>query len=146
TEDVSLIAAGAIAGGGLVSGDALTAEGLSIGAIGARLNTDVTSLNAQSTGGGIFFSEVGDLSISAEATGVVDVETTNGALTVAGSVSGNGVTLNAGGNGSDINVNAAVTAGPGDVVLTAGAPANRGAIVGSGLISGDELSAEGLLI
>ena len=139
--DVALTAGGAITGTGAVRGDALTAAATTIGTSGVRLNTSVNSIAGTSTNGGLFITEADALNLSASATGgAVDVRTTNGALTVT-SASGTGVILTAGGAGSALTLNGVVSGGAGDVVLTAGTAANRGAIAGSGLISGDELTA-----
>ena len=133
-----------IAGAGHhITGGALTAAGSSIGTSAARLNTTVVSVDATSTNGGIFISETDALNLTATATGgMVDLQTGNGSLTVA-SVSGEGVTLTAGGDGSNITLNGAVNAGAGDVTLTAGTPANRGAIIAGAVhhISGNALTA-----
>jgi len=174
TGDVTLTANGAItaAAGTQISANALTATGAAIGASGERLTTTVGSLNATSMAGGIYVTESDSLALTASATGgAVDVETSNGSLTVGGA-SGSGVTLVAGGAGSGITVNGAVSAsagdvtltaegaggaitvngavnaGAGDVTLTAGTAANRGAIAaGAGnLVSGNVLTATGSAI
>ena len=121
TGPVTLRAGGAITGNGsnLIEGDAVTLTGASIGASGARLNTNAVSLNATSTNGGIYVQEADALDLTASATGgVLDVATTDGALTVA-SASGAGVVLTTGGAGRDITLNGAVNGGLGDVMLNA---------------------------
>ncbi|MEJ1963385.1 MAG: filamentous hemagglutinin N-terminal domain-containing protein [Gammaproteobacteria bacterium] len=142
TANGGAITAGA---GNQITAGALTATGSSIGSAGSRLNTTVTSLNATSTGGGTFVSEADGLNLTAQAVGgVVDVQTGNGALVV-GAVTGTGVSLSAGGAGSGITLNGEVNAGTGDISLTAGTAANRGAIVAGpgGRLAGATLTALG---
>ena len=144
------------AAGNHISANALTATALRIGSDASRLNTTVASLTTTTTNGGTFLTESDDLTLDGAASGgALDVRTTNGAMTVA-SASGSGVVLITGGDGHGITVNGAVNGGTGtveltasgaggsitlddtitttgDVVLTAGTAANRGAIAtGSG--------------
>jgi hypothetical protein len=153
--DVSLTAGSAsnrgaitIAPGAQINANKLTAIASALGSSGARLSTTVNSLDATSTSGGIYVIESDALNLTAHATGgAVDVQTTNGALSVTGAT-GTGVTLAAGGAGSGITLDGAVNAGAGDVTLTAGTSASPGAITaGAGnLVSGGTLTATGSAI
>lgn len=137
-----------VAPGVQISANALTVTGSAIGSALARLNTTVASLNATSTGGGIYVTESDGLTAAANATGgAVDVQTSNGALVVT-SATGTGVTLVAGGAGNGLTLNGAVNGGAGDVTLTAGTQASRGAIVaGAGsFVTGNNLTATGSVI
>ena len=138
---VTLNTGGAITAGagGAINGASLTATGSAIGTSGARLNTNVASLNATSTGGDIFVTEANALTLNATSSNAVDVRTTNGALTVTGAT-GTSIALTAGGAGSGIAMNGAVNAGSGDVALTAGGAISTGA---GGRVSGRTLTAEG---
>jgi filamentous hemagglutinin family protein len=118
---------------GQIIANSLTAVGSSVGSSATRLNTALNSLDVTSTEGGLFITEADALNLTASATnGAVDVRTNNGAIT-ATAVTGNGVTLIAGGAAGGITVNGAVNAGPGDVTMTAGgAIALNGAIQTAG--------------
>jgi filamentous hemagglutinin family protein len=106
-------------GGNLLSGAALTAVASSIGASGARLNTNVTTLTSMSTNGGTYVSEADALSLNATATGgALDVRTTDGTLAVNTAV-GNGITLAAGGVAQSLTLFSPVDGGAGDVSLSA---------------------------
>ena len=121
--------------GGLISGNLLIANAASIGANGSPLNTAVSSLNAIGTNGGIYVQEADALNLLAAATGPLRVATTNGALN-ASSVTGEGVTLIAGGTSSDLTVTGSVVGGAGDVTLSAGnAMTLNGAVATSGNMS-----------
>ena len=114
--------------GNQLSGAIVTAKGLSVGALGARLNTSAATLDATSSAGGVYVQQSGGLALTASATGGdVNVATTNGALSVS-SATGANVALSAGGVNRSLNVNGAIDAGSsGNVVLTA-----TGAIVAGG--------------
>ena len=145
---VQLATTGAItaSGGATINAGALTLNGSAIGATGARLKTNVGSLSATATNGGIFVTDADALQFNGAATGgVVDVKTTNGALSVTGAT-GTTVTLASGGTGSALNLSGVIDAGSGDVSLTAGT-ANSGAIaMTSGQIRGNALTATGTSI
>jgi hypothetical protein len=90
-------------------------------------------------------NETDGLTLTAKATGgPVYVQTANGALTVSGAT-GTGITLRAGGAGNGITVNGAIDGGTGDVALTAGTSASRGAIAAGagGSVAGGTLTADG---
>jgi filamentous hemagglutinin family protein len=128
-----------------IAGSSLTASGSALGSSSNPLTTSVASLNATSSNGGIFVNETDGLTLTAKATGgPVYVQTANGALTVSGAT-GTGITLRAGGAGNGITVNGAIDGGTGDVALTAGTSASRGAIAAGagGSVAGGTLTADG---
>ncbi len=145
---MQLATTGAItaSGGSTINAGALTLNGSAIGASGARLSTNATSLSATATNGGIFVTDADALQFNGAATGgVVDVNTTNGALSVTGAT-GTTVTLSSGGTGSALNLSGVIDAGSGNVSLTAGT-ANSGAIaMTSGQIRGSALTVAGTSI
>jgi hypothetical protein len=127
---VALNAAGALinGAGSQVTGGALTVTGTVIASSANPLATTVSSLNATSTAGGIYVNEADGLTLAASATGgSVNVQTANGALVVSGAT-GNSISLVAGGAGSGLTVNGAVSGGSGDVTLTAGTTSSPGAV------------------
>ena len=133
-----------IAGAGSqVTAASLTAAGSSIGSTASRLNTTVGSLTSTSTSGGTFVTETDALTLNANAaSGVLDVQTGNGALVINGA-SGAGVTLTAGGARSGIAVNGVVEAGTSSVTLTAGTVASPGAVTAA---AGNKVSGSTLTI
>jgi filamentous hemagglutinin family protein len=147
--DITLTALGAVTDDGddttRIVGSTATLLATALGTVGSKLDTTVGTLDATASGGGVYVSEADAVGLTASAAGgAVDVETTNGAITVA-AASGDGVTLTAGGAGSGIAVDGVVNAGAGNVVLTAGSPAARGAITaGAGAqVIGSSLTALG---
>src|SRR5690606_12968056 len=116
-----------------------------LGTASRALDTDVTTLEATASSGGIFVRERNALNLTAQASGgAVDVRTRNGSLVVA-NARGDGVTLVAGGAGSTLTLDGVVDAGSGNVALTAGTASARGAIVGRANhhITGNALTATG---
>ncbi len=124
---VTLVAGPSTSRGAIVAGNGngivastLTATGSAIGATTARLNTDVSSLNATATNGGLFVTEASALSLTASSTGgPVDVQTTNGTLNVI-SAKGNGISLTAGGDNNALTLAGTVDGSGGNIGLTAG--------------------------
>ncbi len=107
-------------GNSIVAGN-LTATGSAIGDSTARLNTAVSTLTATATGtnGGVFVTDADALTLNAlAANGPVDVQTTNGSLTVA-SATGNGVNLAAGGDSNFLTVSGALDGRAWNIGLTA---------------------------
>ena len=110
-----------------ISSDGLIATAAGIGFPGTPLLTRVSTLNATSSGGGIYVTDSGPLDLTATAGGeAINVQTTSGAMTVA-AVSGTGVMLGSGaamaldgavnGNGSTVTLaaNGAITSNGGSV-------------------------------
>ena len=143
--DVTLIAPGAITTGtgGQIMAAALTATGSTLGTATNPLNTAVGILTTTSLSGGTYIDELDSVVLSSTVTGgTLDVQTNNGSITVAGA-GANGVTLIAGGGGSDITLSGAVNGGTGAVTLTAGTTASPGSIVenSGGAVSAASLTA-----
>ena len=127
------IAAGA---GVFIDSASLTATGASIGTSSARLSTRTGTLTATAEIGGIFVSELDALTLTGtNAAGVLDVQT-NGALDVSSS-GGNGVLLTATGAGNAINVNGAVNGGTGNISLLADGDGSNINLAGAVSTSGD---------
>jgi len=145
------LAAGSVASpGAIVAGNgngivasSLSATGSAIGADIARLNTDVSSLNATTTNGGIFVTEASTLSLTALANGgVVDVLTTNGTLNVA-SAKGVAINLTAGGDNNALTLTGPVDGGAGNIGLTASGAAGQINVNGQVTTTGDVALAAG---
>ncbi|HEY4215347.1 MAG TPA: filamentous hemagglutinin N-terminal domain-containing protein [Steroidobacteraceae bacterium] len=103
-----------------VTANSLTLSATSLGAAGTPLSTQASIIDATATAGSIYIKQSGATTVTANATGGdVDVETTAGSLTINGAT-GNAINLVAGGVGSGLVVNGAVSGGLG-VMLTAGA-------------------------
>ena len=130
--------AGTISGNGTVLLDAATGVGTS----GARINTSATTLAARTTtSGGIFITETdaatigtvtGVSGLTTTSNGNIDVNTTNGTLTISQAVAANGagtVTLAAGGAGSDLTTSAVLSSTSGAINLTGADDASLGANV-----------------
>lgn len=97
----------------------LTVTGSAIANTAQRLNTNVDSLTATATNGGIFVAEDDSLSLAATATGgTLDARTTNGSLSVT-SAAADGITLVAGGDNNALTVGGPVNGRGGDVTLVA---------------------------
>ncbi len=147
TGPVTLTSTGAITEGtgSQIAGNSLTASGSALGSSSNPLLTSVSSVNATSSNGGIFVNETDGVTLTAKATGgPVNVQTASGTITVS-SAMGTGITLTAGGAGNGITVNGAIDGGTGDVALTAGSSASRGAITAGagGSVAGGTLTADG---
>jgi len=153
----STITAGTVANRGAViagassnlAADAATIVASSIGSSAARLNTAAQTLDTTSTSGGTFITELDGVALTASATGgVVDVATRTAGVLAVNSVTADGVTLTSGGPGGGIALNGVIDAGAGDVTLTAGSAADRGAITaGAGAqINASSLTAIGASI
>ena len=117
--DVQISIGSASARGALVAGagNQINANNLflttaGVGDSSSRLNTAVSSIDAQSSSGGIYVTEADALTLEALAQGggAVDVRTLNGALDVT-SVAAQGVTLATGGDGNALTVNGALGVG-----------------------------------
>ena len=129
---VTLSAGGALvaAAGSLVSADNLTISGSQIGTSGAPLATATNSLDAASTAGGIYVSQSGPLVLNGTATGgALNVQTTNGTLTV-GTAVGSVVAL--------VDNGGAIVAGSGNSV-TGNSVTLQGSAIGT---SGSALSTD----
>lgn len=86
-----------------IVGNTATLSSTSLGTAGSALDTQVNTLTATATSGGVYINEADALALTVSATGgATDVRSANGALTVT-SASGNGVTLIAGGAGNAIS-------------------------------------------
>jgi filamentous hemagglutinin family protein len=137
-----LNAGGAITAGasGEIAADFLDVVASSIGTSTERLNTNVAGLNATTTNGGMFITEMDGLMLTANATGgAVDVRAIGGPLS-AMSATGDGVTLGA---GEELRINGNVDGRAGLVSLTA-----NGAIVADPgtQVSGDTLLVGGISV
>ena len=131
--------------GGQIIGAALTATGSTLGTSANPLNTSVGTLTTSSLNGSTYIDESDGVALSSSVSGgTLNVQTNDGSITV-NSASANGVTLVAGGAGSDISVNGAINGGTGAVMLTAGTTASPGSIVegSGGTVTAASLTATG---
>ncbi len=111
---------GAVTQAGTIGSGTLTVS--TAGAVTLGGANTLTSLGAVETGGNFTLNNAVALSVAGTvaATGAAQISTTAGALTVANTVTGNGVTLTAGGAGNALALQAAVSGGAGGVTLDAG--------------------------
>ena len=121
----------------LVTTNNLFLTGTAVGAIGAPINTQAPNVNVTALGGDIYLFQNAAMSLAANATGKVDVETGSGSLTAGSVTGGTEVVLTTAGVGTDLVVNGTVNGGNGVVDLnTIGAGSNidlnPGALVTAG--------------
>jgi autotransporter-associated beta strand protein len=132
TNTINLTASGSItetAGSLAATKLYMTATNGGIGAVGNRIQSNVTNLSL-SGGGNVFVTEANAVTVAGRTTannGSIDIATTNGTMTVSGVNSINGITANGTGNitlsgnsntGNGISINNVVTATNGNVSLT----------------------------